>query len=335
MKYTHVLSYVQSAIWSMLPSKMDEFLAVLAFRAAGGTFTDEEIQARIGSPSPAGAPSGGAVAIVPLRGVIAHRMSGMSDSSGGASAERFTRMMQAAAADPAIAAIVIDVDSPGGTVNGVPEAAQAVAAARAQKPVIAQANGMAASAAFWIASQAHEIVASPGLIDASIGSIGVYTIHQDLSAALEKEGIKPTIISAGKYKVDGNPFEPLSPERRAYLQDSVDGTYAQFLKSVAAGRGVEVSAVRDGYGQGRAVSAVEAKRAGMVDRIATMDETLARLGSPQVRGKIMSGVRASADEEATMMAADLALAGIGGVVSEHLAQEIDGSDRELARRIEF
>ncbi len=330
MKYIHVLTYIQSSILAIHPDKRDAILAVIAHRAAGHVFSEEEIQAQIGAASGGTSSQSGAVAVVSLRGVIAHRMSGMADSSGGASAERFTKTMQQAASDPAISAIVIDVDSPGGTVNGVSEAAQAVFDARQQKPVIAHINGMGASAAYWAISGAHEIVASPGLIDNSIGSIGVFTVHQDLSAALEKEGIKPTIISAGKYKTEGNPFEPLSEERRAVLQGSVDAAYARFTADVARGRGVDVAAVRNGYGEGRALSAADAKRAGMVDRIATMDATLARLGSPQVRGKIMSGARAEEgtydlDAEASDAAASVPVHGI------QLFQETNGDADRLRR----
>lgn len=339
IKYTHVLSYVQNAIWAIDRGKMDEILTALAFKAAGGMFTPEEIQARIGAASLEAAAAtgqqGSAVAVVPLRGTITHRGGGMAESSGGASAERFAKVMNMAAADPAVSAITIDVDSPGGTVNGVSEAAQAVYEARQQKPVIAHINGMGASAAYWIASQAHEIVASPGVIDNSIGSIGVFTVHQDLSAALEKEGIKPTIISAGKYKVDGNPFEPLSDERRAFLQASVDTTYAQFIAAVACGRGVEASAVKSGYGEGRALSAVDAKKAGMVDRIATMDATLARLSSPQVRGKIMSGQKASDEDEIEMPITPYVQSIPALAVAEILGEQEPDGDADRLRRLRF
>lgn len=295
MKYTHIVSYVRDAQWAIEPDKLAEIVTILAFRAGGGVFTEAEIRAKLGDSlddPPPGEKQSGSTAIVPLRGVIAHRMGGMNESSGGMSAERFARMLKTVAADPAISAILLDIDSPGGTVNGVSEAAQAVYDARQSKPVIALANGRMASAAYWIGSQAHEVVAVPSLLDASVGSIGVYTIHADLSAALEKEGVKPTIIAAGKHKVAGNPFEPLSDEEREYVQSRVNATYERFLADVARGRGVDASVVRNGYGEGRALEAVPAKKAGLVDRIATMDATLARLGSPQIRGKIMSGQRA-------------------------------------------
>jgi signal peptide peptidase SppA len=278
MKYTHILNYVASTPWAILPSKMDEVLSVLAFRAAGHTFTAEEIQARIGGGSSAGAAGRrGAVAVIPLRGMIAHRMGTMEGSSGGMSAERFAAMVNAAAADASVGTILIDVDSPGGTIPGVPEAADAVFKARESKRIVAVANNMMASAAYWIASQAHELVAIPSAIEPSVGSIGVFYPHKDLSAHLEKEGIRVTMIKAGKHKAEGNPFEPLTDDAKAMIQATVDAAYEQFIAAVARGRGVSVSDVRKGYGEGRALSAVDAKAAGLIDRIATMDAVLGGL----------------------------------------------------------
>lgn len=329
MKYTHIVSYVRDAVWALLPAKMEELLAVLAFRAAGGEFTAAEIQARIGAgPSDPQPSRGGVTVIVPLRGVIAHRMGGMNESSGGMSAERFMRMMQAAAADSQVSSILIDIDSPGGTVNGVTDAAQAVYDARQQKPIVALANGQMASAAYWIGSQAHEIVAVPGLIEASIGSIGAYTIHTDLTAALEKEGVKPTVISAGKHKFEGNPFEPLSDETRAVIQARVDSAYERFLSDVARGRGVGVSAVRNGYGEGRTLAAADAKKAGLVDRIATMDATLARLSSPTIRGRLMNGARAEVPDGEMFAGDELELI----ATVQAIADLRKPADAELARR---
>jgi signal peptide peptidase SppA len=253
MKYTHILNYVASVPWAILPDKMQEILSVLAFRAAGHSFTSEEIQARIGeAKSGARASSGGGVAVIPIRGVIAHRMGGMDDMSGGTSAERISAMLKQVSADESISTIVYDIDSPGGTVPGVQELASQMFALRGVKTQIAQVNDLAASAAYWLASQADEIVSLPS---GSAGSIGVFTVHQDLSKALEAEGIKIDVIKAGKYKTEGNPFEPLSEESRAFIQARVDEAYSQFVKDVARGRGVNASDVKGGYGDGRVLTA--------------------------------------------------------------------------------
>jgi len=290
VRYEHLLARVANELWAIDASKLHEMLAVLAFRAAGHEFSADEIKARIGDGKPVGRSPSGAVAVVPIRGVIAHRMSAMEESSGGTSAEGVARMLRAVMADEQVGSIVLDIDSPGGTVTGVSELAGEIFGMRGQgKPIIAQVNGMAASAAYWLASQADEIHSIPSGLT---GSIGVFTAHEDLSKALAKEGIDVTLISAGKYKVEGNPFEPLSDEAKAFIQGRVDEAYATFVKDVARGRGVGVADVRNGFGQGRALSAKDAKAAGLIDGIRTMDDTIGKL----VGKKPAAGMRAESEE---------------------------------------
>ena len=131
-----------------------------------------------------------------------------------------------------------------------------------------------ASAGYWIGASATEVVAAPS---AKVGSIGVFSIHDDLSRAREADGVTRTVVSAGKFKEA--PSEPLTDEARAATQALVDDAFNQFVNDVAAGRGVSVAAVRNGFGEGRTLSAGSAMAAGMVDRIATLDETLARVAT--------------------------------------------------------
>lgn len=183
--------------------------------------------------------------------------------------------MNALANDPEIGTIVLDIDSPGGVVTGTPEAADAIFAARKRKKVVALVNPLAASAAYWLASQAEEIIAVPS---ADIGSIGVFMMHTDCSKMMGDMGVKPTYIFAGKYKVEGNPYEPLTEEAKAYLQSEVDSIYAAFLKAVARGRGISVEEVEAKFGQGRTMLAPVAKRVGMIDDVATIQVALSRFG---------------------------------------------------------
>jgi signal peptide peptidase SppA len=284
-------------LWSITDDKWAELMPMFVRHAKGERLSAEDIQARIGDPQPAEASKRGAIAILPLRGVIAHRAGTLEESSGGTSTERFAAMFRQVAADPAIGTIVLDVDSPGGTIPGVQELAAEIFAMRGTKRVVAVANSLMASAAYWIGAMADEIV---GIPSAQIGSIGVFTAHADLSEALAKEGINVTLISAGKFKVEGNPYEPLSDEGRAFIQGRVDEAYSNFVKDVARGRGVTPAAVKAGYGQGRALSAKDAKEAGLIDRIATMDETLARLVGRQAR--TVSDMRAAEDMAPTLAA---------------------------------
>ena len=244
-------------------------------------------------PTAASRSKAGAIAVLPLHGTISNRAGMMSDISGGTSCEQFTQWLRAALSDPQVKSIVMDIDSPGGTVTGVQELADEIYQARQQKPVIAVANGMAASAAYYLGSQASEMVVTPS---GEVGSIGVFAAHEDVSKALENVGVKTTFISAGKYKTEGNSYEPLSSEARDAMQSKVDAYYQQFVNSVARGRNTSSAQVESDMGQGRMVMAGPAKRAGMVDRVATMDQTLKRLGARSKAKVLPSGMGREAAE---------------------------------------
>jgi signal peptide peptidase SppA len=282
-RYPNILRAVYSRPWAILPGTLALIVDILQFRAAGGTLSDEQIELRIRAASqdngprdkPRGSRSkGGAVAVIPVYGPISQRQNLMAANSGGTSVEGLTQDFRDAMADDDVSGIVFDFDSPGGTIDGVSELAAEIRAARGgDKPIVAQANGMAASAAMWLASQADELVVTPSGL---VGSIGIFTAHEDLSVQAEADGVKTTLISAGKFKTEGNPWEPLSEEARAHLQELVDAHYGMMVEDIAQGRGVSSATVRNGYGQGRIVLAKPAKAEGMVDRIDTIDNTIAR-----------------------------------------------------------
>jgi len=220
-------------------------------------------------------PKSGRVVRVPIVGAITRRDSFWSlFFGGGATVERITKTLREVGQDDTISTVLLDIDSPGGTVSGLPELAAEVRQLRESKRVVALANSLTASAAYWIASQADEIVATP---EALVGSVGVFTLHEDWSKLNERIGINPTYIFAGKYKVEGNPDQPLSDEARAHLQATVDDVYNLFVGDVAKGRGVAPAVVRAEYGEGRALTAKAAKANGLIDRIAGAEETLQRL----------------------------------------------------------
>ena len=277
MKYLRILAAYAAQPLAMQREKIEAITAFLVEQSNGVKFSATEIEARtIGKREAAGvAKSDGNVAVLPIYGVLSHRMSGMEDISGGTSYESLSKSLRGLLADEGVKAIVLDIDSPGGVTRGLSEFAAELRSARGIKPIIAQVTGNAASAAYWIAAQADEIVVSPS---AEVGSIGVYTSHDDVSEALAKAGIKKTYISAGKFKVEGNQTAPLSDDTRAYIQESVDSEYAKFVADVATGRGRDASSVEAKFGQGRMVMAEDAVKRGMADRIGTLDDTLERFG---------------------------------------------------------
>lgn len=194
--------------------------------------------------------------------------------SGSTSTQQFTSALRQVLADDTVGQILIDIDSPGGSVYGVAELASEILKARAQKPVVAVANSLAASAAYWIGCSATEFYVTPG---GEVGSIGVWQAHFDYSKALEEEGVKPTLVSAVKFKVEGNPYVPLDPEAQAFMQSRVDDYYNAFIQAVAVGRGASVEDVRNGMGEGRVLGSDAALAQRMVDGIASFDDVLARM----------------------------------------------------------
>ncbi|HEV8642066.1 MAG TPA: S49 family peptidase [Methylomirabilota bacterium] len=280
-QYPHIAQYVREHPWAILPATLDTIVEVLRLRAGGARLSDEEIRARIGAASPPALRALGGVQVLPLFGVISHRMNLMTDISGGTSTEQFAAAFQRAVNDPQVGAIVLDVDSPGGSVFGIQELADVIYGARGSKPIVAMVNATAASAAYWLASQADELVVTPS---GQVGAIGVLAIHEDLSKMAEKAGAKVTYISAGRYKSEGQAFVALDETARAAMQQRVDDYYAAFLGAVARGRGVTVSDVKGGFGEGRMISAAAAQTLGMVDRVATFEATLERLNRQLATG---------------------------------------------------
>jgi capsid assembly protease len=261
-----------------------------SFEARFLTFDDEPMPMHAAGKRNAAAP--GSVAVIPMTGIISHRMSMMSEISGGGggSIQNLTAQFRQALGDTNCKAIVFDVDSPGGSVEGVLELAQEIYDARKQKPITAVCNAMACSAAYWLASAAGELVCTPS---GQCGSIGVYMMLQDESEALKNEGVKITLIKAGKYKAEGHPSQPLTDEAQTFLQGQVDSVYSMFVKAVAQQRGVSQGSVREGMGQGRSLLATDAVKANLADRTGTLDDVLAKYG---VKNRAAAaGSRASAE----------------------------------------
>jgi capsid assembly protease len=323
--YDRILRKALLTPWAIEPTYAAIVQDLLGFRAAGGRLTEAEIVARIEAHTgekfagarQAPAP-GGNIAVIPIYGVIAHRA--FEASSGATSTEYLGAQLRRVMAEPSIGTVVFDVSSPGGTIEGVPELAAAIATARKSKYVVAASNALMASAAYWIGSQAHEVVVTPS---GGVGSVGVFTLTEDHSEQLAKAGVKINAISAGDFKLEGAPWAPLSDEARAYLQGQVDDAYAQFVGAVAKGRGTTAADVKKRYGQGRCLDAAAALAAGMVDRIETFDQTIARLqkaAASSPRGvSAMLAAMVAVDAHRRTLALDQIVARIQATIDADLA----------------
>lgn len=276
MKYLNILLAFAGETWAMDRTKLDQIVAFLITKSDGVMFSPEEIEARTNNRRDreiAKAP--GAVGVVPIHGMLVPRASRLQASETGTSLDAVAQGFRAMLADDSVKAIVFDHDSPGGLTDGVDELAQEIFDARGVKPIIAQVNSLAASASYYLASQADEIYVTPS---GSLGSIGVYSVHEDISKHLEMRGIKRTVIRSSAHKAEGNPHEPLTEDAREHFRERVMAANEMFVKAVARGRGVTKSVVNDKFGQGRTYHAAEAVKRGMADRVQPMRETLSRFG---------------------------------------------------------
>lgn len=267
--YDRILKSIADTPWAILPSKIEEIVGVVEARMNGITLNAEEFTAmRQAQESRLGIRQG--VGVIGLHGTISAKV-GLFEGSGGTSVEAFLKNLDAAVKDQDVASVVVDLDTPGGSVFGIAEGAAAIRKYRGVKPIIGVVNHMAASAGYWLGSQLDELVMSPSAL---VGSIGVMTTHIDYSAMNEQDGVKVTYIHAGKYKVEGNANEPLSAEAKDAEQAIVDKYYTMFINDVAAGRKVSTTTVLEKFGQGRVVMAEQALAVGMVDRIGTFDQVV-------------------------------------------------------------
>jgi capsid assembly protease len=148
-----------------------------------------------------------------------------------------------------VKAVLLDIDSPGGTVAGTPELAAAVRSLDAIKPVYAFSSGLMASAAYWIASQARAVYATPS---AQVGSIGVVQAVLDDSAAIEAAGLKIEVFAVGKYKAMGAPGARLTDDQRGLIRSNIEETVREFHAAVLArGRAIPAEAMEGQTFSGR------------------------------------------------------------------------------------
>jgi signal peptide peptidase SppA len=294
MRYFHLLSMMATTPWAVERSYLAAAMSILANRSfdLAGPVAPISDDARLTQKRTDEArKSGGAVAVLPIYGVMAQRMTDMEEAcAGGVSVEKVSAAFRALVANDDVSAIVLDWDSPGGSTYGVQEFASEVAAARGTKPIISQVNSLMASAAYWVGSAADEIVVTPG---GRAGSIGVYSIHEDISKMLEMQGVTPTIIKEGEHKISAHPFGPLSDDGRAQLETLVKESAAAFRAGVADNRKVTKKTVIEQFGDGKVFGAQELVSRGMADRVGTLSDTLARLGVPQPKKAAAAQARAT------------------------------------------
>lgn len=280
----HVISAVLANQWAMLPAKLDEITEFLNMRENGIEVSAEQIQAAMAQQQASSFAALMAednndegkplivdgVQVMQLFGTLGPRMNLMMSFSGGTSTQQFAYDLGQAAANDKVKTILIENDSPGGVVAGTEEARQAILQAReAGKRVVVVGRNLMASAAYYIGASATEVFATPST---EVGSIGVYAIVKNVAKAMEESGVKFNVFRAGDLKAADNPYEELTPERKAALQKRVDAPYQMFLAAVAEDRGVATATVIERFGRGSVMLAEAAKAAGMIDDVALIQD---------------------------------------------------------------
>ena len=214
------------------------------------------------------------IAVIPIYGTLVRRTQGLEAQSGLTSYAGITQSLETALADPSVAAILLDIDSPGGESSGVFDLADRIRAATAIKPVWAVANDMAFSAAYALASASSRLIVSR---TGGVGSIGVIAMHVDQSVKDQQDGIAYTAVFAGDRKNDLNPHEPISGEAHSFLQGEVNRIYDLFATTVAKHRGIGVNTIKST--QAALFFGADAVASGLADDVGTLDDAIKQINS--------------------------------------------------------
>lgn len=208
------------------------------------------------------------VAVIPVMGPMIRRAGPMARMFGIVGTDSVRLAIEAALADDDVREILLRFDSPGGSVSGLDQAGDVINAA--EKPIIAQVEGMAASAAYYLASQADQVFVGRSDL---VGSIGTRMLLYDFSKAFEEAGIEPVVIDTGDFKSAGAPGTEITDAQRNDFQRIVDFYFADFVSVVARGRNMTEQQVRE-VADGRMFTPQEAQESGLIDGVSTLEQTL-------------------------------------------------------------
>lgn len=279
---SHVLDYVNANVWAILPETLERIHSILISYYSGEKSAEERIEeaekalGRKLDNRENGEPiikevKGKKVQVIPVHGVIAKRMNMFSRISGGVSTEELKAQIEGAINNEEVDGIVLDVESPGGALDSIPEVSNFIYSKRGVKPIVTHANGMMASGGLYIGSAADAVTSYES---AEVGSLGVLWKHVDMSRLYEERGVKNTIIRSKKFKAVPNPYEPITDDVRAMMQEYVDGAYKMFVRDMAKFRGKDMEMVAKEWGSGKMFPAGQAMQMGMIDKLANLDESI-------------------------------------------------------------
>jgi signal peptide peptidase SppA len=278
---SQILSFLMEQRWALHPPVLRALVQVVQRHLDGARLSQDQID-EIVAASPARQRERSheltvrdGVATIPIHGVIARRASmvGGASQPQGTSVEAIRSQLRQAIESDDVRAILFDVDSPGGSVGGLPELADEIRAARGMKTIWAHVDGLAASAAYWLAAQADRIVATKG---SEVGSIGVYTVVDDHHRRYEAAGIDTHVVSTGENKGVGVPGSKITTAQLATIQEGVAEYFGLFREAVQAGRAMSDEAFAR-VDDGSTWLAARAHGLGLIDAVGGLEETAAAL----------------------------------------------------------
>jgi len=307
----------------VLPAALDAVARVLQAPDAPAR-TYEEPGAGLAGPAPVVGRDG--ILTVPIVGELARKTYGLDPQSGLTSYDWIDGTLRAAARDPDVRGVLLEIDSPGGEVRGLfdlvgPSGALAALKA-AGKPVVASTEGRAASAAYAIAAAADALYVSS---TAGAGSVGVVIAHLDVSVAEAAAGIRWTFVHRGAEKIAGNPHEPLTDNARSKMQAHADRAYEAFVAQVADARGLEPAAVE--ATEANVYHGQEAVDVGLADHVGTLADARAHLEglmkATEAQAAEMQAIVADRDGlAAKLQASEAQVAALTAKLAKHEAAEL-------------
>jgi signal peptide peptidase SppA len=272
----NTIAALHAAHWAITPDSLEQMMAIATRALDEPLTTIEALEAKLGKPVNAdeNMTLRDGVATINVTGPLFRYANIFTLISGATAYATLATDLQQALDSTQVRAIILAIDSPGGEVNGSAEFANMVFAVRGKKPIVAYVSGMAASAAYWIASAADELVVAPTAI---VGSIGAVMAISDRTKADEARGISTIeIVSSQSPK---KRLSPTSAEGQSELQLLVDNLAQVFIDAVARNRGVSADTVLSDFGEGGMFVGQAAVDAGLADRVGSYEGLQAELAS--------------------------------------------------------
>jgi signal peptide peptidase SppA len=321
--------YFDSKFWAGTEDTLQSYLyAIKQFEAASASYGDRSSAETPDAPRLFSL--AGNVGVISISGALVNNDSWMNEYRGTTGYPEIRAALIHAATHAEVKSIVLDINSGGGSVSGVSDTAELISSInKKMMPVHAFSDGIIASAAYWLGSSARTL--SIGQVTEA-GSIGVLTVHKEISKMLKAEGINATVLRAGEFKALGNQYEALSDTAKAEIQGQLDQMYEMFAGHVAEARGVTYQVADQKMGQGRVFIGSKAVDVGLVDRISSFDAVVAK-AQGEIDSKKKAPQYGASSQKGTSMKVVLTPKQIAAAMESGNFEVVEQTDAEIAAEV--